>query len=81
MANGNGGESIYGSTFTNENYRLRFSGPGHLAMANIPGTNQSHSQFFVTLGKRSELEHLDGTMTVFGKVLEGWSVVQSLVKK
>merc|ERR1711990_840104 len=23
----------------------------------------------------------DGTMTVFGKVLEGWSVVQSLVKK
>ena len=39
---GRGGESIYGNVFADENFKVKFTGPYQLAMANRgPGTNGS----------------------------------------
>jgi cyclophilin family peptidyl-prolyl cis-trans isomerase len=53
---------------------LQFNGPGILAMANSgPGTNGS--QFFIT---HVETSWLQGKHTIFGQVLEGQKVVDSI---
>ncbi|KAF7312211.1 Peptidyl-prolyl cis-trans isomerase [Mycena indigotica] len=72
--NGQGGESIYGAPFEDENLDRPVDSPFLLCMAN-KGPNTNGSQFFITL---RECPHLNGKHTVFGRVVRGEDVVLKL---
>ena len=67
-----------GYTFEIEpNSAYLFDRDGLLAMANS-GPTSNGSQFFITLGPAA---HLNGGYTIFGEVLQGMDVVQSLTPR
>jgi len=71
---GTGGQSIYGPTFPDENFKINFNKPYLLAMANA-GPDTNGSQFFVTF---KETPWLNGHHVIFGEVIEGLEIVKML---
>ena len=74
--NGQGGDSIYTGNFVDEDFTRRHSHAGLVATLN-KGPNCNNSQFLMTLGECSDL---DGKGVVFGRVVEGMSVLRQIEK-
>lgn len=68
---GTGVKSIYNGKFKDENFLHCHAQPGMLSMANS-GSDSNGCQFFITCGNA---EWLDGKHVVFGKTLDGASML------
>ncbi len=66
-----------GYQFVNEDSELTFDQAGVVAMANA-GRNTNGSQFFITF---APAEFLNGGYTIFGQVVEGMQVVDSIRRR
>lgn len=74
--NGDGGESIYGGTFNDEDFSRRHTQAGVISMAN-KGRNSNGSQFFITLKRAPQL---DNKHIAFGQVVEGMDVIRAVAQ-
>ncbi|TXG61058.1 hypothetical protein EZV62_012421 [Acer yangbiense] len=74
QGNGTGGESIYGPSFTDENFVKKHIGPGILSMAKT-STLGNESQFCICTTKT---EWLDRKQVVFGEMVEGFDVLKAI---
>jgi peptidyl-prolyl cis-trans isomerase-like 6 len=68
---GDSGKSIFGETFEDESFAVRFDTPGILAMSS-KGPHTNGSQFFVTV---APLPWLDTKAVAFGRVIRGMGSV------
>lgn len=66
-----------GYAFVNESSDLKFDKAGVVAMANA-GPDTNGSQFFITYGPASQL---DGGYTIFGRVISGQDVAESITPR
>lgn len=74
---GKGGNSIWGKKFKDEfKENLKHSTRGMLSMANN-GPNTNGSQFFFSYAAQP---HLDLKYTIFGKIIDGFEVLEELEK-
>ncbi|XP_006881289.1 PREDICTED: peptidyl-prolyl cis-trans isomerase-like 6 [Elephantulus edwardii] len=71
---GDGGESIYGPTFEDENFSIPHNKRGVLGMAN-KGLHSNGSQFYITL---QSTPYLDRKYVAFGQLIEGTHVLKQL---
>ncbi|KAL7487551.1 hypothetical protein ACHAW6_013146 [Cyclotella cf. meneghiniana] len=72
---GKGGESIWGGAFQDEFHPDNSHDKrGMVSMANT-GINTNKSQFFITYERQP---HLNNVYTVFGRVLDGWDVLDQM---
>lgn len=71
------GQGGPGYQFVNENSDLTFDKAGVVAMANA-GPNTNGSQFFITFAPQPQL---NGGYTIFGQVISGMDVVNSLTRR
>nr|XP_013804263.1 PREDICTED: peptidyl-prolyl cis-trans isomerase-like 6 [Apteryx mantelli mantelli] len=71
---GDGGESIYGPNFEDENFSIRHNKRGILGMAN-KGRHSNGSQFYITL---QPAPYLDKEHVAFGQLIEGTETLQKL---
>ncbi|KAJ1616779.1 peptidyl-prolyl cis-trans isomerase A [Pavlovales sp. CCMP2436] len=74
LGNGMGGRTADGKVLKDENFFLKHDAAGVLSMANR-GPNTATSQFFMTFDRTP---WLDGKHVVFGKVVEGQAVLNTL---
>ena len=72
--NGEGGYSIYGPTYPDENYTLKHIGPGMVGSISV-APHQNSSLFYITLAKAPAL---DNDRIIFGNVMEGFEVLEKL---
>ncbi len=77
------GRGMPGYTIPDENFNgLTFDRAGLVAMARTQGVaNSAGSQFFITLAPLHPEEEWNGKYTIFGVVVEGMDVVQSLTPR
>ncbi|XP_055639060.1 peptidyl-prolyl cis-trans isomerase D [Toxorhynchites rutilus septentrionalis] len=73
---GNGGESIYGKTFEDENFTLSHE-DGAVSMANMGKPDTNSSQFFITSG---DCSHLNEINVVVGYVIRGIGIIAEMEK-
>ncbi|ETW03089.1 peptidyl-prolyl cis-trans isomerase-like 3 [Aphanomyces invadans] len=74
---GKGGESIWGGAIDDEFHpQNRHNVRGIVSMANS-GANTNKQQFFITYAKQP---HLNNVYTVFGKVIDGFDVLDAMEK-
>uniref|UniRef100_A0A8C0XAL5 Probable inactive peptidyl-prolyl cis-trans isomerase-like 6 n=1 Tax=Castor canadensis TaxID=51338 RepID=A0A8C0XAL5_CASCN len=71
---GDDGESIYGSTFEDENFSIPHNKRGVLGMVN-KGHHTNASQFYITL---QATPYLDRKYVAFGQLVEGTEVLKQL---
>ncbi|BFZ09205.1 hypothetical protein BsWGS_12244 [Bradybaena similaris] len=71
---GNGGESVYGNVFEDENFILKHNERGIVGMANR-GRHSNGSQFYITL---QPCPWMDAKFVAFGKVIEGTQVLKKI---
>lgn len=71
---GNGGISIYGNKFDDENFKIKHDRPGIISMANS-GPNTNNSQFFITFQK---ISNLDNKHVAFGEIIDGLDKLKEL---